>query len=296
MSIALLIAAILAGLGGFALIVKGDIDGDRVRGIGVGVLLAALGLLVLDSVTIVSTKTIGVQTSFGKATGTLDNGFHFVAPWSSVEEFAATRQSLKLSGGGDDNGDPIVVRLANGTTATVEVSLEWQIDDSADITQLYLDYRTFDNIQDNVVRRRLSAALNTVFEKYDPLAMIKGDGSEPVSKLETAAATALQAEMPKGVAIRTLYLPKIIYADSVQAQINSFVNAVNDTKIAEQQKLTAKARQEANDLLAAGGKLTPEILYQNCLDMVERMVKEGKPLPAAFTCSGTSATAVVPVK
>jgi len=40
---------------------------------------------------------------------------------------------------------------------------------------------------------------------------------------------------------------------------------------------------------------TTGVLYQNCLDMVERMVKEGKALPAGFTC-GTPPTAVVPVR
>ena len=307
MGIVMTVVAVLALLVGSAAMIKGKIttvsgsgryaeeSEQSVRGIGAGVLAFGLLILALASLTIISPKNVGVQTSFGRATGTLDNGWHLVAPWSSVESFDATRQSLKLSGGGDDNGDPIVVRLANGTTATVEVSLEWQLDDKADITQLYLDYRSFENIQDNVVRRRLSAALNTVFESYDPLAMIKGDGAaEPVSTLETTAAAALQKELPNGILVRTMYLPKIVFADSVQAQINQYVNAVNETKIAQQQKLTAEARQQANDKLA-NGNLTSGVLYQNCLDMVERMTKEGKALPPAFTC-GAGPTAVVPVK
>lgn len=295
MGIALLIIAVLAGLGGFALIAKGEIDGERVRGYGAALLLAGLALLVLDSFTVVSPKNVGVPVAFGRAGDNLDNGIHFVAPWASVEEFDATRQTLKLSGGGDDNGDPIVVRLANGTTAKVEVSLEWQLDDNGNIKQLYLDYREFGRLQDNVVRRRLSAALNTVFEKYDPLASIKGDGTTaPVSTLEDDAKKALQGLMPNGITIQTLFLPKIEFDGSVQAQINQYVNAVNETKIAQQQELTAEARKRANDKLA-GGDLTSGVLYQNCLDMVERMTKDGKALPAAFTC-GAGPTAVVPVK
>jgi len=300
MSIVLLIVAALAILGGLGAIVKGQVsDGygatDSIRGIGFAVLAAGLLLLALDSFTIVSPKNVGVPVAFGRAGDNLDNGFHLVAPWASVEEFDATRQTLKLSGGGDDNGDPIVVRLANGTTAKVEVSLEWQLDDNGDIKQLYLDYRAFDRLQDNVVRRRLSAALNTVFEKFDPLASIKGDGTAaPVSALENDAKAALQGMMPNGIKIQTLFLPKIEFDGSVQAQINQYVNAVNETKIAQQQELTAEARKRANDKLAAGD-LTPGVLYQNCLDMVERMTKDSKALPAAFTC-GAGPTAVVPVK
>lgn len=302
---ALFIIASLIVLAALITLIKGgqvEVDGSsrtyviRIRTIAAWVLALGLVILALDSFTIVSPKSVGVPVAFGKATDTLDNGFHIVAPWSSVEQFDATRQPLKLSGGDSDNGDPITVRLANGTTATVEVSLEWQIDDKENITQLYLDYRAFDKLQDNVVRRRLSAALNSVFETYDPLASIKGDGTTaPVSTLEGKAKEKLQDEMPAGVLIRSLYLPKIVFADSVQAQINQYVNAVNETKIAQQQELTAEARKRANDKLA-GGDLTTGVLYQNCLDMVERMTKEGKALPAAFTCSGTGATAVVPVK
>lgn len=306
MSFVLLIVAALVILVGFVAVVKGKTTYDdsshesqtlNVRPLGFWILAVGLVLLGLDSFTIVPPRNVGVQTAFGQATGTLPNGFHLVAPWSSVESFDATRQPLKLSGDKEDEGDPIVVRLANSTTATVEISLEWQLDSTADITQLYLDYRSFENIQKNVVYRRLSAVLNAVFEKYDPLASIKGDGTAiPLKTLEDEAAARLQAALPAGILVRTLYVPKIVYADSVQQQINNYINAVNETKIARQQKETATARQEANDLLAKGGKLTPEVLYQNCLDMVERMTKDGKTLPAAFTCSGTSATAVVPVK
>lgn len=306
MGLALFILACLVGLVGLVLIIKGTVTkaptfrGDtntelRVRGLGVMILLVGVLILGLDSFTVVGSKNVAVQTSFGKPSGTLDNGFHLVAPWSSTEEFSAARQSLKLSGGDGDNGDPIVVRLANGTTAKVEVSAEWRLDDKSDITQLYLDYRTFDNITENVIRRRLSAVLNRVFEKYDPLASISGKGeTQPLALLEGQARDQLEAEVPQQIKIDSLYIPKIEFDKGVQDQINQFINAVNDTKIAKQQLETATARKEANEKLGSGA-LTSGVLYQNCLDLVERLTKDGKTLPPAFNCGAPPQT-VVPVK
>jgi regulator of protease activity HflC (stomatin/prohibitin superfamily) len=304
MAIATLIVSILVILAGFALVVKGRVRDEvnkrelRVRGAGVVVLLVGLGLMFINSFTVVGAKNVAVEHSFGKPGRTLTNGWNWVAPWASTEHFDASLQPLKLSGGGDDNGDPITVQMNNRTiTAQVEVLVEWQLDDTKDITPLWKEYRTFEKISENVVRRRLSSALNTLFDKFDPLAALKGDGTTvALSDLERDAKAAVQALMPDGIQIRSLYLPKFIYPEQVQAQLNQYIAAVNDTKIAQQQKATATARREANEELTKNGSaLTPGLLYQNCLDLVERLAKDGKPLPPAFNC-GTPPTPVLPVR
>jgi regulator of protease activity HflC (stomatin/prohibitin superfamily) len=271
-----------------------------VRWVGVVILGVAALLVALDSFTVVPTRNLAMQTSFGKPTGTLGNGFHFVVPWSSIEEFDAAVQTLKLTGDKDDNGNPIKVRLANAATADVDVTVQWQIDPDADITPLYLDYRHFDRIESNVVRRQLSAALNATFEKYDPLASLKADKGKDaapaatLADLAAAAKGALESTLPAGVKVRSLQIPKIIFDDVIQAKINQFLAALAETQIAQQQEKTAIAHKAANDALA-GAANTPGVLYQNCLDMVERLTRDGKTLPAAFTC-GLPPTTVVPVK
>lgn len=269
-----------------------------IRWVGVIGLLGGALVLFLSSFTVIGAKEVGVNYAFGKSKGTLTSGWNWVTPWSSVENFDAALQPLKLSGGGDDNGDPIEVRMNGNTiTAKVEVSMEWQLDDTADITPLWREYRTFDKITENVVRRRLSAALNTVFDKYDPLASLKGDGTTvPTSTLEKSVVDEMARIMPKGIRIHTLFIPKVIYPDTVQHQLNQYIAAVNDTKIAQQQKLTAEQRRLANEELTKGGAvLSPGVLYQNCLDLVERLMKDGKALPAAFSC-GAPPMVTVPVK
>ncbi|GHJ49166.1 hypothetical protein Cs7R123_65080 [Catellatospora sp. TT07R-123] len=271
-------------------------DGSRyIRwGGAAAVVLGVLGIFGTMA-QVVPTRTVAVETSFGKPVGTLRNGFHLVAPWATIEQFDATVQTLKLSGEqGDHPG--LLVRLANAATARVDVTVQWQIDPAANIVDLYSDYRNFDNIQDNVVKRQLASALNSVFEQYDPLRALTKAGAEqaPLSKLAGDTKTELSGVMPPGVIIRSVTIPTIRFDDNIQAKINQYLAAVAETQIAEQRQKTAEAQKRANDLLAAANNTTG-VLYQNCLDMVERMTKEGRQLPAAFTC-GAPPTTVVPVK
>lgn len=302
----LFILFLILAVAGVLVIGKGKVAVDTgmrserqvsIRPIGVAILALGLLVLALDSFTIVPTRNLAVQTSFGKPVGTLGNGFHLIAPWSATEEFDATIQTLKLSDDKDDNGEPIRVRLANAATATVDVTVQWQIDPNANITQLYLDFRNFDNIGTNVVRRQLSSALNGTFETYDPLLSLKGGERTDMTTLADLAkdATAkLAGALPPGVIVRSLLIPKITFDDSIQAKINQYLAALAETQIAEQRQKTADAQKKANDLLAVANS-TPAVLYQNCLDMVERLTRDGKVLPAAFTC-GAGPTVVVPVK
>lgn len=261
--------------------------------------VAMVGLLVLglNSFTIVPPRNVAVETQFGRPVDTLDNGFHLIAPWASVETFDAAVQTLRLSDDKDDNGEPITVRLANASTATVDVTVQWQIDPHADIMPLYLDFRHFDSIDVNVVRRQLASALNDVFATYDPLAAMKsGEKTETTGHLSSTALAELERSMPAGVKIRSLLIPKIHFDGAVQDKINQYLSAIAETQIAEQQKATALARQQANALLQQGGNLSPEVLYQNCLDMTERMLKEGKNFPIGWACGGSALNMTIPVK
>jgi regulator of protease activity HflC (stomatin/prohibitin superfamily) len=266
----------------------------KTRWIGIVVLSLGLGTLGLNTFTLVPTRSVGVETAFGKPVGSLTNGFHWVRPWADIHDYDAAVQTMKLSGDKDDDGEPIVVRLANGSTAIADLTVQWQLDQNANITQLHMDYREFNKIRDNVVRRQLSAAANEAMEKYDPLiSLSKGEnGGESLSQLADKVKAALQDALPDGIIVRSVLMPKIVFADEVQAKINQYLAALAETKIAEQRQKTAEAQKKANDLLAAGTSTSQAVLYQNCLDMVERLSRDSKPLPAAFSCGNPPVTTV----
>lgn len=289
MAFALFLVGVLAGLAGLWGVIKGNTEtkyGDSLPFRKIGAAVIPLGLLVigLASIATVPSKNVACVTEFGSIQeGTLTHGWHLTAPWASTEDYKATLQTLKLSGESDDNGNPIQVRLANSTMADVDVTIQWRLDEHADISQLCQDYTTFDQLEQNVVRRNLSAALAQVFEKYDPLAALEGKAVDGISTLAEPVKERLTALLPTGIKVEgNVLLPKIKYADEVQKSLDKYNTSVADTKVAEQQKATAIARAQAAEQLAKGN-LTSEILYQNCLDLTERLASAGH-IWAGWSC------------
>jgi regulator of protease activity HflC (stomatin/prohibitin superfamily) len=297
--IATLVVGVIGLIGVLGMVVVADVgDGLPAAIVGGVCWLVLIGIMLfMSSATIVQTRTVGVETSFGKPIGTLSNGFHMVRPWANVEKFDTSVQTLNLTAAKDDLGDPVTVRLANQTTAQVDVSVQWNIDPNGDVIDLYKRFRSFDNVENNLVKRQLQHALNGAFAQYDPLRSINGTQDttgKSVDELAALARTELQKAVGSGIQIGTLTIPIVHFDGATEDRLRSYQQALADTRIAEQREKTAQAQKAANDALAQGNN-SPGVLYQNCLDMVERLSKEGKGLPAAFNC-GSSPTSVVPVK
>lgn len=283
-------------------------NGKRIfRSVVPGVLalvVVVVALLLISSANVIGTRQVGVPVAFGQPDERpLPNGLHFVAPWKSVEVFDASVQTLKRdkAGAKDDDtdfGDCVTVRLANQTTACVDVSIQWQIVSRSDqVIELYRQYHTFGKVQKNLVERQLVDVLKDVFETYNPLATIGGDGKTgTLDAMAKTAQSTLQSRLGEAIHLQNTVITFVHYDDVTQAKLNAYAQALADTRIAEQRKLTAEAQKAANDALAAGtNSNNPGVLYQNCLDMTERLAKEGKGLPAAWSCGPPPAT-VVPVK
>lgn len=293
----LFIVAIVLVLVGAGLAIKGYVGDSYVR--GWGALAGIIGLIVffLSMIAIVPTKNIGVTVAFGKPTGTLSNGWHLVAPWESVATYDATIQTPDLA-----QLPQFDVRIANGMTAKMRVSVDWQLADEADITKIHSDWRGFEKIEPRVVNPRLFDALNKVFEKYDPLAVLQTskDGAavkETVTfaQLEKDVNTELGKALPEGVKIRRLQIPFVEYPAVIQEALNNFRKELAATQTALQQKVTAEAQRDAINTLAQA-QLTPEAFAQQCLIVTERLAQQGKPISPAWTCVAGSAQSVVPVR
>jgi hypothetical protein len=217
-----------------------------------------------------------------------------------VEKLSTATQTLKLDGDGKDGRPCVTVRLANQTTACVDVSVQWNIDDKG-VVDLYRQYKpregdVFSNIEENLVQRQATHALNVAFADYDPLAAIANGSGVPRVKVDDLAAEArkvLSDAVGSGINVRSVTIPVVHFDDTTQSKLNAYAQAIADTRIAQQRELTAQAQKKANDALA--GSTDPAVLYQNCLDTTEWLVKEGKTLPPAWSC-GAPPAAVVPVR
>jgi regulator of protease activity HflC (stomatin/prohibitin superfamily) len=144
-AILFLIVTVVAWLG--VLGAKSPTAKSRSMRIAVVAGVLTLFVLILGSTTFVSTRNIGVVTTFGRPGGTLSNGLHWKAPWQSVTEMDGTIQIDNHTG-----ENATTVRLGNNSTAFVDNSVRWRIQPAA-ADELFLDYRQFENVRDNLVTR-----------------------------------------------------------------------------------------------------------------------------------------------
>lgn len=292
--ITLILAAVAAIAGMTGAVAKepkyrDDIDirpAARRTALAVAVLtLLALGL---SSATIVSTKSVGIVTSFGRPTGTLSNGFHLTAPWAKVTEFDAAIQTDSHVGadGNKDDGNCVTVRLASSSTACVDHSVRWRIrQTSADA--LFRDYKDFDRVRESLVTRELNASLNEVFSTFDPLAAIGNTTADkPAYSLDVMAGQVtekLRAKVGTQIEVLNVIIPLVRFDAPTEERIKAYQAAQADTRIAKQKQETAAAEAKANESLA-GSVGTTNVLVSKCLDWLERMRADKQPIPAGFTC------------
>src|SRR4051812_12737421 len=150
---------------------------------GVGLLLTIFSCL-----TIVGTQDVGVLTTFGRPSGALDNGLHLKAPWQKVTRLDGRAQTDTYASNGyngdiqqNAQGGCVNVRIARQATACVNVTIRWQLTKGG-VDYLFKNYKTNDNIRDNLLHRDLQTAVNVAFARYDPLGLDKnGNSTQPTT-------------------------------------------------------------------------------------------------------------------
>lgn len=305
LTILLFIAAIVAGFVWAA--TKGNdkqYDFYLPGGVVVGVFALSMVTLVLSSLTMVGTKQVGVITTFNRPTGTLTNGLHLKAPWQKVTEMDGTIQTDSYVGGGD-KGQCIDIRIGNGSVACIDTTIRWRIvPEEADV--LFQDYRNQgddvnDAIQDSLVKRELTGALNEVYGSYDPLAAVKGGENVEVDALSQSVQDAMIARVKSlgdgtaQVEVLSVTTPLIRLDGTTQEKIDAFQQEVANTRIAEQKQATAIAEAKANEAISTSISKDPNVLAYKCLNILEQMAKSETPVPAGLYCfPGGNAPVVVP--
>lgn len=279
-----LIAVALCGGGFVAHRIDRDAEGPYVSLVAGGIaLVVAVVVLLLGCFTVVGTRKVGIETVFGKPSGeTLSNGLHWKRPWATVDEMDAAVQIDKYEG-----DHRIKVRLGNSSTADADVSVRWQIkQDAAD--ELYVQYRSFDNVRTNLITRNLQVALNDVFSKLDSLATKWANGL-PLETFAKETSEKLRKLVGEQVDILDVAVPTIDYDDGTEARINELNAERANTAKAEQAKKTATEQAEANRILASSVSNDPNVIVQNC---ITKALDKGM---SPWGCwPGTSALATIP--
>ncbi|RBO87564.1 SPFH domain-containing protein [Nocardia puris] len=253
----------------------------------------AVLLLGWSCVTMVSTRNVGIITSFNKPVGTLSNGLHLKWPWQKVPELTGSIQTDNHVGGWADGrcDGSTPVRLANNSTACVDHTVRWRIVPDAGDT-LYRDYRDDNTIRDSLVTRELNATLNAVFSGYDPLDPKALEGPN-LTELSETVTTRLRDKIGTQIDVQNVIISIVHFDATTQDRINALQAQIANTRIAEESQRTAEAQAEANRALASSVSADPNVLVARCLELVN----SGKSLPAGFQCwPGTAVPLANPIR
>lgn len=308
-----ILAVILLIVAAIPLIV-GDIsvDGGTVHTRKFGAVIAFIGIvfMVLSTLTVVSTKNVGVVTAFNRPSGEgLSNGIHFKKPWEHVTDIDGTIQTDRYHGnptsdGCTDNG--IKVAIGDGSQTCMSVVNRWRInpDKAAEIYQNYKSDDPTEHFREAVVSTELIAAVVDVARTYNPITQLRAidpnakEINFDFSPDYDALGNAIEAQMRErthglaeiiDISVTALPLPA-----ASQKKVNDFTKAVGETRIQQQNILTNRAKAEANRVLAESLKANPAVNQANC----QQLVAESAPgtFPAGFQCNGSGGSVVVPAK
>lgn len=286
---------------------ESDTHSDPIIILGIAPVIAmamTIIVVIMSCVTMVGTKQVGVVTTFNRPTGALTNGLHLKAPWQKITEMDGTIQTDSYVGGGD-KGQCIDIRIGNGSVACIDTTIRWRIvPNEADV--LFQDYRNQkdnvnDAVQNSLVKRELTGALNEVYGSYDPLAAVKGGENVEVDALSANVQTAMLnrvKELGKGtpqVEVLSVTTPLIRLDGTTQEKIDAFQQEVANTRIAEQKQATAAAEAEANEAISASISKDPNVLAYKCLNIMDQLAKTEQGVPVGMYCfPGGNAPVVVP--
>lgn len=228
-------------------------------------IVGLLGLicLIMSSFDIVGTRNVGIVTQFGRPVAERPNGIAWHAPWQKVTDMDAAIQLQSFEGNTyDDPGNAVKVRLGNNSSAFVESNLNWRIREDA-AGKMFQDYRTFENIRQNLVDRQLQVALSKHFATFNPQQQTQGADLPGIAALVKHD---LQDAVGSEIEIIDVRVPGIFYDKDTQQRIDQFNQEAQNTRNAEQRVKTAEQERIAAEQRAAQAPPDLRIAVFNCLN------------------------------
>lgn len=246
------------------------------------------------SATTVPARNVGIQTGFGKYQDTLDNGFHWTSPTSSVESFSTQIQTLYLDGG-EDNEDNVVhvnrvgVTYKGGGQGSIAATVSWKISDKQ-AKALWERYKSFERVQRELVKASSEAAIRDAANDY-----AAADAQANDQNMATKAKDLIAAEFVKyGVDVDTVRVTNVGLDEKTQESIQKVVVAQQDLARAELERQKAETEAKTAAIREKSGILTEQANKRFCLDVTNAWDQnKNGPLPAGWNCMAPSGVGVV---
>ncbi len=258
------------------------------------------------SFTTVDARAVGIQTSFGRYTDTLNSGAQFIAPWSDVEEFSTLLQSTDLNDLDGTNNSVYVTfsspanvndkdakAVAGGGNGNISAIIRWGINPSQDskgAKALWESYKTFPKVSNDLVLSMSQDKLSDVANDFPA-----GEAAVNQNGIGDETKKRLTAALEKyGIIIDSVSVKRVALDAKTQASLDNIVAAQNDIRKASLNQERAKIDNETAKLREQSGSLTPAANARFCLDIVNAWdFKQNGPLPATFNCGLGSANSQV---
>lgn len=250
--------------------------------LALGVILLG-GTLVISSSFYVEARTVAIITEFGKSAGTAGPGLNWAAPWKEVTDFPTSSQVLDYDNT-DGSGTPVSIKFKGGTTGTVHSNQNWSVMSDDKATKLWENWREFDKVTANVVDPTMRSVTARVLGNYTPTDAVKG---ENMVKIDAEILKSANEELDDyGIKVEKILTKRVDPDPEAQAQIN-LQNAL-DAKLKATVTEGEIATKQAENNAKLERSLTPEILSQNCLDILKNwdQARQG-PFPAWNPCVGS---------
>lgn len=249
-----------------------------VKSIGIGVSLVALVLgvigLFFSTLTVVQATQVGVPVSFGHVGKPLDNGVHFVAPWTNVEEYPIRPVTVQLTG-----DQKVIARTADAGQMSVEIAARWRVE-KQDAEKLYYQSRTGDlnAISDNIVLPNLRQAVGQIYSVTGNL-----DAISNRDKVAEDIRIQLNKQLiPYGITVDTVSMRSVEPDATTAATISQYASQQQATRIAQEATKTAQYEAqrrliEAQGLEAAGkaANMSGAQLEAVCIQVWQQTITAG---------------------
>lgn len=259
------------------------------RWVGVAGLVLLLGFTAMNSFVTLDHREVGIQTALGRYISTMNTGgIHYKSPWSSVEKFDQTIQTVDLSGisvSFSDGGGVEGIEEIGGGKGVINATVRWQMSRDEDGARLLWErYRTFESVSTSLVERTARDAVINIANSYPAATAI-------ISQRDIADQVKEEVERsldPYGVVVDSVSIPAIDLDGSTQAAVDRLFTTQQDIKRAQNEQRRAEIDAETTRIREAEGALTPAANQRYCLEIVNSWdVGANGPLPATFNCAMT---------
>ena len=251
--------------------------------------LLLIGYTAANSFVTLDHREVGIQTALGRYNSTLNTGgVHYKSPWSNVEKFDQTIQTVDLQGVSvsfSDGGGVEGIEEIGGGKGVINATVRWQMSRDEDGARLLWErYRTFESVSASLVERTARDAVINISNSYPAATAI-------ISQREIAGQVKTEIEKsldPYGVVVDSVSIPAIDLDGSTQAAVDRLFTTQQDIKRAQNEQRRAEIDAETTRIREAEGALSPAANQRYCLEIVNAWdVGKNGPLPATFNCAMT---------